>query len=225
MLFNEWALRHYPFGIEIWKEIPGFPGYEASTLGNLRTYWYRVRNKIGRGSHRERWDIPRMLPSSPKECGHLHTNLYCELDGRRYTRSVQVLIARTFLPLPLDFDMVDYTVDHINPGEESKRDNSVWNLQWLSRVDNIKKAYRDGVCDSRIRSQCKPIMLRDLWTDEWTYYESIKDLTYDLYLDRSSISHALAKGNVLRGHYIVEYADGEDVLLYGHDYYEDGEFY
>ena len=220
MPINEWAAEHYPFNIEIWREIPGFPGYEASTFGNLRTYWYRVRNKVGRGSHRERWDTPRSLSSSPKESGHLHTNLYCDLDGKRYTRTVQVLVATTFLPLPDDFNEVDYTVDHINPGEENKRDNSVWNLQWLSRPDNIRKAYRDGVCNERIKRQRKAVMLRDTWTDEWAYCESVKEAAYKLGVDQSTVSHALNDGYHTVGHYIVEYAEWEEMLLYGNEYYD-----
>lgn len=225
MPVNEWAVRHYPFGVEIWREIPGFPGYEASTFGHLRTYWYRVRNKIGRGSHRERWDYPRPLSASPKECGHLHTNLYCALDGKRYTRSVQVLVATTFLPLPDDFNEVDYTVDHIKSGSEGKLDNSVWNLQWLSRADNIRKAYRDGVCDSRIQRQCRPVMIQDRWTGEWIYYDSIKDAANDLGVVQSTLSHAVSDGRNTVSHYTVEYADEEDRLLYGRDYYDDGTFY
>lgn len=225
MLINEWAAKHYPFGVEIWREIPGFPGYEASTFGNLRTYWYRFRNTKGRGFHRERLDTPRLLSASPKECGHLHTNLYCELDGKRYTRSVQVLIAMTFLPLPDDFDEVDYTVDHIIPGDEAKRDNSVWNLQWLSRPDNIRKAYRDGVCDGRIRRQCRPVMIQDRWTGEWIFYDSIKDAADDLGIVQSTLSHAVSDGRNTVSHYIVEYANEEDKLLYGREYYEDGNFY
>lgn len=220
MPINEWAAKHYPFGVEIWREIPGFPGYEASTFGNLRTYWYKIRNARGRGSHRELWDIPRPLPTSPKADGHLHTNLYCALDSKRYTRNVQRLIAYTFLPLPDDYDMTDYTVDHITPGEDGKRDNSVWNLQWLSRADNIKKAYHDGVCDARIRRQRKPIMVQDRWTDEWTFYDSIQEAAKDLHVTHSTMAHALIDGRNRVSHYIVEYADEEDRLLYGLEYYD-----
>lgn len=220
-MVNEWAVKHYPFGVEIWKEIPGFPGYEASTFGNLRTYWYKVRNTYGQGgTHRELWDVPRPLPVSPKADGHLHTNLYCDLDGKRYTRTVQVLVARTFLPFPEDFDIVDYTVDHIRPGEDGKRDNSVWNLQWLSRADNIRKAYRDGVCSARINRQRKPVMVQNLWDGEWTFYHSIDDAANDLHVTHSTVSHALSDGRYKVGHYIVEYADEEDRLLYGLDDYD-----
>ena len=220
IMSNTVAEALYDRSTEEWREIPGFPGYDASTYGRIRTYWYRVRNAKGYGSHRELLDIPQFISISPKEDGHLHTNLYCALDNKRYTRTVQVLVARTFLPIPDDWDVVDYTVDHIKPGPEGKLDNSVWNLQWLSRADNIRKAYRDGVCDERIRRQRRPIMLYDEWTGDWTYFNSIGDVAYELRLTHSSVAHALRKDGRVGRHYIVEYADDEDKLLYGGEWYD-----
>lgn len=213
--------------IEQWREIPGFPGNEASTFGGLRTYWYKVRNTKGYGTHRELRDVPKPIPMSIKGDGHLHVNLYCALDGIRYTRTVHVLVAITFLPLPDDWGKVEYTVDHIKSGPAGKLDNSIWNLQWLTRGDNIRKAYRDGVCDARIRRQCKPVMVQDMRTDEWTYYDSIKEAAQDLRVTHSTLSHALSDGRNKVGHYIIEYADEEDKLLYGLEYYdyEDDEYY
>ena len=201
--------------MEEWREIPDFPGYEASPSGKLRTYWYRVRNKKGRGFHRERWDIPRDLPASPKEDGRLHTNLYSEPRNKRFTRTVQTLIARTFLQLPDDFDEVDYTVDHIRSGPEGKLDNSVGNLRWMPRPDNVKKAYRDGMHDERIRKSRKPIIAMDEWTGEDCYFSSIQEASDMLGIDRSAISHVL-RGDISRtSHYRFEYAGREDLLLYG----------
>lgn len=208
----------YDRNVEEWREIPGFPGNEASTYGNLRTYWYRVRNKKGRGFHRERWDKPRNLPASPKDDGWFHTNIFCEPEGKRFTRNIQVLIAKTFLPRPADFDKVDYTVDHIKPGLKGKRDNSVWNLQWLSRADNIRKAYRDWVCDERIRRSQKPIIATDEWTGESAYFSSIKEAGEELGLDRTNISHALTgqkRSNLVGERYSFEYAGREERLLFG----------
>lgn len=202
---------------EDWKEIPGFPGNEGSTQGNLRTYWYRVRNKKGRGSHRERWDTPRVLPVSPKNDGYLHTNVYCEPENKRYTRNVQGLIARTFLDLPDDFDEVDYTVDHIRPGPESKHDNSIWNLQWMPRGDNVRKAYREGRHDARICRSRKPIVAIDMWTEEEGYFSSIQEASDMLNIDRSAISHVLRGDHARVGHYRFEYAGREEMLLYGDD--------
>lgn len=211
----------YDRNIEEWREIPGFPGNEASTFGNLRTYWYKVRNKVGRGYHRERWDIPRHLPSSPKEDGYLHTNIYCEPKGKRYTRNVHGLIAHTFIPKPYDYDRVDYTVDHVKSGSESKLDNSVWNLQWLSRADNIKKAYKDGVCDDRINGQKVPIVAYDEWLGVRRYYHGASDAARDLGLVISTIAHSIGKDRRVAGRYYFDYADREDRLLYG---YEDMQF-
>ena len=197
-----------------WREIPGYPGNEASTFGELRTYWYRVKNSHGYGTHRERREEPRPLPASPKTDGYLHTNIYCEPEHKRHTRSVQTLVAHTFIPLPDDYDTVEYTVDHIKPGDESKRDNSIWNLQWLSRADNIKKAYKDGVCDDRICHQQVAIVAFDDWTGLSRYYHSIKEAAIDLRLTHSTISHAVDKGRLVANRYYFERAGREDRLLY-----------
>ncbi len=200
--------------IEEWREIPGFPGNEASTLGDLRTYWYRVRNAKGRGFHREFSDVPRPISMSLNG-GYLHSNIYCDIDKRRYTRKVHGLVGRTFLPLPDDFDEVDYTIDHIRPGAESKLDNRITNLQWLPRADNIKKAYADGVCDDRIRRQRRPVMVTDLWDGTERYFDSIGDAAYDIGVHYTTISHAIHDGEHRVSHYIVDFADREDILLYG----------
>lgn len=49
------------------------------------------------------------------------------------------LVAVTFIPNPHGYD----TVDHIGGGS-TKHDNSIRNLQWVSRADNISKAHEDG---------------------------------------------------------------------------------
>ena len=205
----------YDRNVEEWREIPNFPGNEGSTFGNLRTYWYRVRNKKGRGSHRERWDIPRDLPASPKEDGRLHTNIYCEPKNKRFTRNVQTLIANTFIPKPEDFDKVDYTVDHIKSGPEGKLDNSVWNLQWMPRGDNVRKAYRDGMHDERIRKSRKPIVAIDEWTGDEIYFDSIREASDELKIEYSAIAHVLRGKTKRTSHYRFEYAGREERLLYG----------
>ena len=45
------ADKHLNNSPEIWKAIPGFPAYEISTHGNVRSFWKRGWNQhIGRGS-------------------------------------------------------------------------------------------------------------------------------------------------------------------------------
>lgn len=178
--------------------IPGFSSYEASDQGRIR----RLRGNI--------------LSSSDDGNGYQKLMLYSD-DGRRYCKKVHRLVAETFIPKPRGVQ--DLTVDHITSGELGKLDNSVENLRWMSRSENIKKAYRDGMCDARIQSQRKFIKSIDLWTNEELYFESIKDASLDIGLDRSSISHVLRGDIPKASHYRFEYVDGKEKLLYDSDEY------
>ena len=89
------------------------------------------------------------------------------------------------------------------------------NLRWVSRRDNIKKAYRDGVCDERIRMSQVPVMATDIWTGKRKYFNSIGDAAAELHVDRSTISHVLREDHRKTKHYTFDYADREDRLLYG----------
>ena len=139
--------------------------------------------------------------------------LYSKDDGKGYCKKVHRLVAEAFLDNPNNYD----TVDHIKSGKIGKLDNSVSNLRWFPREENIKKAYSDGVCDERIRNQTKDIIAIDLWTGERLYYSSIKEASFDLGIDRTSISHVLCGDFEKTRHYTFEYASWEDRLLYGFD--------
>jgi len=102
----------------MWRDIPGFPDYQASTLGDVRS------RKSGE------WKPIRATRHS--KTGYLAVSL--RVGGRYVTRSVHRLVATTFLG-PAD----GRDVNHIN-GE--KQDNRLCNLEYLSRGDNHRHAYR-----------------------------------------------------------------------------------
>ena len=101
-----------------WGEIPGFPDYQASTLGEIRSC------KSGD------WKPIRGTPHS--RTGYLAVSL--RVGGQYVTRSVHRLIASTFIG-PAD----GRDVNHMNG---NKRDNRLANLEYLSRGDNHRHAYR-----------------------------------------------------------------------------------
>lgn len=211
---------------EIWRNIHGFEGYQVSNTGYVRSFWKRKHYPTGYGTYWYLSDEWHIMSTSDDGNGYLKLMLYDHTNGGRYCRKVHKLVADAFLPKPDDLDEVDYTVDHIKSGPEGKLDNSVWNLQWLSRPDNIKKAYREGMCDARIRASWKDIVAIDIWTGEEAYFSSIKEAAEILGLDKTSISHALAR-TVGRGrssdivkHYRFEYAGREEKLLYGDEDYK-----
>ena len=110
-------------GDDAWRDIPDFPDYQASTLGRIRSH------KSGD------WKVLRSTPHL--RTGYLVVSL--RLNGMYIARSVHRLIARAFLGEANGRD-----VNHKNG---NKHDNSIQNLEYLSRGDNHWHAYRTGLRD------------------------------------------------------------------------------
>ncbi len=108
-------------GNEIWKDIPGFPDYQASSLGRIRSQKSGV------------WKVLRLTPHS--KTGYLVVSL--RLGGKYFARSVHRLIAVAFLGRANGLD-----VNHI---DGNKHNNSLQNIEYLSRGDNHRHAYRTGL--------------------------------------------------------------------------------
>ena len=202
--------------MEEWRDIEGFEGYQVSDKGNVRTFWKKKHYPTGYGTYRERGSTPTPMRQSDDGNGYRKVMLYNHSDGRRYCKKTHRLVAETFIPHRPEDD----TVDHIRSGPDGTLDNSVSNLRWIPRSENIKKAYRDGVCDDRIRRQNKSIFAINVYTGEEHYFPSIGDAAYRLGIDRSSISHILAGDYHRTGEYTFEYAGWEDDLLYDNEEYQ-----
>ena len=202
--------------MEIWKDIQGFVGYQVSNRGRVRTFWHREHYPTGYGTRNVLGSTYRIMSLSDDGNGYLKVMLYSHEDGRRYCKKVHRLVAEAFMAKPFGND---WTVDHIQSGRLGKLDNSVTNLQWVSRAENIKKAYRDGMCDERIAMQRRPIIATNLWSGEELYFHSIKEASETLGIERSSISHVLIGDYERVRHYTFEYAGREERLLYGFEDY------
>lgn len=196
---------------EEWRPVTGYSGYEVSNFGQIRSYW-KKQKKSGcwGGVERVFTDEPYIVPQSDDGNGYLKVFMVND-DGSRHCRKVHRIVAEEFLK----HDASDDTVDHVKSGPDGKLDNSVTNLRWISRRANIQKAYKDGVCDSRILKQRKPVVLTDIWTGEEKYYFSIAETAAEIGVDYTTISHALRSDGQKVRHYIVEYANEEDRLLHG----------
>lgn len=196
---------------EHWKEIEDFPGYEVSDQGRVRSYYAKEKKKGCWGGYdRVLYDEPqRILKQSDDGNGYL--KVYLQNGDKRRCIKVHRLVAEAFIDNPNGYD----TVDHIVSGPDGKLDNSVNNLRWVSRRENIQKAYSDGVCDERIRRSRKPIVLTDEWTGDELYFESIEEASEAINCERTNISHALSRYGTVKNRYRVEYASREDRLIHG----------
>lgn len=147
---------------EEWRIIDARPGYEISTLG-------RVRNR----------STGNLLAIQFNEyTGYQHVSLWMNNRGKTY--SIHRLVALAFLDKPND-------VNDVNHIDGDKLNNFVDNLEWLSRGDNHRHAYR-----TRLRGPVRPPMRRIFCIELGQEFQSLVDAGRCLDLRPSSISNQLA---------------------------------
>lgn len=98
---------------EIWKPVAGFEGlYEVSNLG-------RVKGK-------------RVL--KPNNTGK-YFQVCLSKNGRKYYVSIHRMVAMAFVPNPNGFP-------EVNHKDENKLNNAADNLEWISRMSNLRYGTR-----------------------------------------------------------------------------------
>lgn len=198
--------------MEEWKDVTGYPGYQVSSEGRVRSFW-KQRKRKGTWGGKERILTDDGFILSQSDDGNGYMKVYLQNDTKRICKKVHRLVAEEFIPNN-DPEHLD-TVDHIVSGREGKLDNSVKNLRWMSRADNIRKAFNDGVCDEAIARHNKRVMCLDKWTGLNRMYDSIKEASEDLGICRESIHKSLKADDdrYIKKQYSFYEPDREDILL------------
>lgn len=115
---------------EVWKGIPGYPGYEVSERGRFRSFWRQVHLAGQRGSKSILTDQPRMLkPSLIKRNGRLFIGLY--KDGKRHVYQTGHWLLRAFVG---EWPGKGYDCRHLDGNPQN---NALSNLAWATRSVNI----------------------------------------------------------------------------------------
>lgn len=112
---------------EMWRDIPGQPGYQASTLGNIRGVPRKVRCKGGFRSVKGR--TLKAFPSS--STGYLQVALF------KVRLSVHRMVALAWCDGYFD----GAVVDHLN---DNRQDNRAENLEWVTYSDNTRRSFERG---------------------------------------------------------------------------------
>lgn len=185
--------------MEEWKDIKDFPGYQVSNKGQVRSFW-KKKKKVGTwgGYDRVLSDEPRILLQSDDGNGYM--KVFLQNDVKRRCVKVHRLVAEAFIP---NDDPKKDTIDHIISGPEGKLDNSVENLRWISRRENIQKAYKDGVCNNRIEKSKRKVIVIDTTTGLKEYYSSVREAALKYNRHYTSFSHALSEGKLIAGKFRV----------------------
>ena len=140
-----------------WKQIPGYPGYEASTDGNIRS----IDRKDTAGRNRK----GTQLKPATKANGYLMVSL--RKNDKTVGCNVSRLVAQTFLPNPKEKP----EVRHIN---NVRADNTVTNLQWVTKEENttytmqanpISVARAERLSDVEIKKQQNIVLIEGIKHD------------------------------------------------------------
>lgn len=120
--------------METWKDIEGYPGYQVSDLGRVRTH-----NKVTSNKRYDKrlWKDRILKNKVSKKDNCSRVSLW--KNGVEKDHLVHRLEAVAFLGEPSDKDM---TVNH---KDGNRQNNSVDNLEWLSRADNIRHGFATGL--------------------------------------------------------------------------------
>lgn len=110
---------------EIWRKIEGFPYYEVSNKGRVRSLNKCVNNRFSKRIRKG-----KILKPISTNRGYLSVSLYT--DDVEYTpKGIHVLVAQAFIPNPENKPFVNH-IDH------NKKNNDVTNLEWCTNSENMK---------------------------------------------------------------------------------------
>jgi hypothetical protein len=116
---------------EIWKDVVGYEGlYEINTLGDVRSKAKWIKTRFT-GYIRK----PAPIKSYRDKFGYKKVSLYKK--AKQKGLFVHRLLGQAFI-------CNTENKPHINHIDHNKKNNSLDNLEWVTRSENIKKAYEFG---------------------------------------------------------------------------------
>lgn len=113
--------------MEKWAQI-GDTNYSVSSDG-------QVRNDI----------TGRLLSLRTNNRGYYSVHLY--KDGKDYTIPVHRLVAKAFIPNPEDLPQVNHV-------DGNKKNNRIDNLEWITNLENMRHAFRNGLIPTASPIRC-----------------------------------------------------------------------
>ena len=118
--------------IEIWKDIEGYPGYQVSNMGRVKSLVKAYRRE----------EI--ILKGSPNTTGYILVQLYPE-PRKRKSLLVHRLVMLTFQPNPMMDEL------EVNHKDLDTTNNKMSNLEWVTSSENLLHFYRSGGFGERNR--------------------------------------------------------------------------
>lgn len=141
--------------IELWRPVEGFPGYEVSNLGKIRSFWEkRFIPWFGSGPNKLRGGCAYILSKksvvlSPGSWSHGYPRVGLSRGGKVYHRNVHRLVASAFV-----VNRRPEIATQINHISNVSSDNRSGNLEWCTAKENREHAVRIGVWPRGVTHGC-----------------------------------------------------------------------
>lgn len=172
---------------EFWKDIPGYEGfYQVSNTGKIKSFiFYNGKLTSSRA---------RLLKPLLTKSGYTRVRLTNKYGDRKYIYIHRIVLTTFVGKSPLQ-------VNHING---IKTDNNLFNLEYVTRSENMKHAYQLGLekpCDNGFRKSVIAIKGKDIKT-----FPSTRCMCREMKFDRRTAIRILSSkcDRMIKG-YRIEY--------------------
>lgn len=160
---------------EIWKEIEGYPNYQVSNTGKVKSLNYHRTKK------------EKILNLCKDTRGYFIVCIFKE--GKPKTMKVHRLVGQAFLPNPQN-------LPQINHKDECKTNNNVNNLEWCDNRYNSNYGTRNeraGIAISKAQINNPKLSKKVLCVESGIVYPSTKEVQRQLGFHHSHISRCCDK--------------------------------
>lgn len=169
--------------MEVWKDIEGYDG--AYQISNRGVVFCRETFVILSGVKYRK--VPKELKSACNGRGYRYVTI--QVNRERKNHYVHRLVADAFIPNPDN-------KPEVNHKNGIKTDNRVENLEWCTRLENVRHSSKLGLCRKR---GSKVNAMKVIHVKSGVVYDCIKDAAEDLSINYGTLKDGIRKKGLYKG--------------------------